>query len=393
MRRLFAGLLATLMPCATLAQGCNTPGCQYTVFTGHSTPPPRAALPSECQYTGTVPQNGANYSTFAMQGSPLTPVLIKAWTVVTDKYPASNVHASCLAAPLLGERNGSATDSAPNGVTRIATFTAWLGTAPTYATDYAWSGRTMTAATVERSVNLVASAWYNAGFANLVIGLPLITGSDGGNLAAAAAPGNAAAYAAEFSAMAANLIAAGFPNATIRLGWEFNGGWEAWYSGADPTDFIALWQAAVTAMRSVPGAAFKFDWNPSLSAGNPEPSYPGDAYVDFIGGDIYNKNLGTVAGCTTNFCNLQNLPYGLNWQVAFAAAHGKFVSYPEWGVWVGGIGLGDDPDFVSHMTAWIAAHNTAYAAVWNQGAQEMDIPTTQVPNSAAAYKAAYAPGG
>ena len=40
----------------------------------------------------------------------------------------------------------------------------------------------------------------------------------------------------------------GFADATIRLGWEFNGNWFAWAASNDPAAFITYWQRIVTAM-------------------------------------------------------------------------------------------------------------------------------------------------
>jgi hypothetical protein len=44
-------------------------------------------------------------------------------------------------------------------------------------------------------------------------------------------------------------------------------------------------------MRAVPGAQFKFDFNPNCGFGQfpAEKAYPGDEYVDYIGVDVYDQ--------------------------------------------------------------------------------------------------------
>ncbi len=82
--------------------------------------------------------------------------------------------------------------------------------------------------------------------------------------------------------------------------------------------------------------SFRFDWNgdPGWLQGQ-IGAYPGDAYVDIIGIDLYDKGLGVAWNSSTKtwvdptaaFAN--DLP-SLTFQRDFAIAHGKQVSYPEW---------------------------------------------------------------
>jgi hypothetical protein len=57
-----------------------------------------------------------------------------------------------------------------------------------------------------------------------------------------------------------------------------------------------------------------------------------------------------------------NLKNGLRWHAAFAAAHGKQMTFPEWGLAdrADGYGGGDAPYFVEQMYWWIRAHDVAY---------------------------------
>ena len=57
-------------------------------------------------------------------------------------------------------------------------------------------------------------------------------------------------------------------------------------SSTDAANFVAFWRQIVTTMRAVPGAKFKFLWNPnsgSPTTYTPDQAYPGDAYVDYVG--------------------------------------------------------------------------------------------------------------
>nr|WP_275404148.1 glycosyl hydrolase [Pseudonocardia acidicola] len=154
--------------------------------------------------------------------------------------------------------------------------------------------------------------------------------------------------------------------------------------GPDPQAWQSYWQRIVTTMRQVPGAAFRFDFAPSRgedAVAWPQ-CYPGDRYVDIIGMDTYDQDPGTT------FQDYIDQPYGLKFQVEFAAAHGKPVSYPEWGLFR----RGDDPAFIQGMHDWIATHDVVYETVtdycphgvWQCGAQN--------PKSAALYQKLFGPG-
>ncbi len=68
-------------------------------------------------------------------------------------------------------------------------------------------------------------------------------------------------------------------------------------------------------------------WNPLAGVGGWMPSYPGDRYVDLVGNDMYGEGV--------------DFSRSANEQLyAFARAHGKRYSLPEWGVSV------DQPEFV-----------------------------------------------
>ena len=57
-----------------------------------------------------------------------------------------------------------------------------------------------------------------------------------------------------------------------------------------PTSDLAI-QQIVTTIRAVSGANFAFEWNPTLGdtgIGDLANFYPGNAYVNYIGSDVYD---------------------------------------------------------------------------------------------------------
>ncbi len=127
--------------------------------------------------------------------------------------------------------------------------------------------------------------------------------------------GAAGEYNQYFVTLATALVAGGQGNSIVRLNWDFN-----WIGQA--ADFNAYWQQIVTAMGSVRGGNFKFEWNPTDvtdTAVHLESYYPGNDYVDLIGLDVYDDTLGSYPGTSAEFTKLETEPYGLNWLAAFAA--------------------------------------------------------------------------
>ena len=235
-----------------------------------------------------------------------------------------------------------------------------------------------------------------------------------------------------FKTLAKNLIANGFGNSYIRLGWEFNGTVMGWsicnQEGSGLTswakDFIPAFQNIVTSMRSVSGADFKFVWNPLVSSNascagvHLEDFYPGDKYVDVVGLDVYDGlgqatntdsarwtdllngvNAGQWTSVAPSVSGQKFKGYGLNWVAAFAKLHNKPISIPEWGLnepKTNG-GGGDDGYFVSHMASWIKAYATGPAIFWNfgDGNLPLHIPnytTANTPAATAAFKTAFGTG-
>ncbi|HLI61625.1 MAG TPA: glycosyl hydrolase [Solirubrobacteraceae bacterium] len=208
--------------------------------------------------------------------------------------------------------------------------------------------------------------------------------------------GASGAYTQYATTLAENLVSAGLGNAIIRLAPEANGTWFADSLGSTPAQWALwdrFWDVTVEAMRSVPGAHFEFDWCVSAMYRNLPLAqiYPGSQDVDIIGVDVYDDgNIGTTG--TARWSTLMNAGDGLGQIVSFAAAQGKPISIPEWGVnTVAGGGFGDDPTFVQGIASLVASHPTAYQSYFYKYGQQTQLaPGTQ---SLAAYQAAFGANG
>jgi hypothetical protein len=129
-------------------------------------------------------------------------------------------------------------------------------------------------------------------------------------------------------------------------------------------------------MRSVPGQHFKFLWTIYMSYSSVAESWPGSAYVDYIGSDIFDWYGGinnayptTTSGVLDHQWKWQQIltwePGGLNWMADFSLATGKPIIIPEWGLDFHADGGQDDPLFITNMMAWMKAHN-AIGLYWDQ---------------------------
>jgi hypothetical protein len=200
-------------------------------------------------------------------------------------------------------------------------------------------------------------------------------------------------------ALARNLVAAGAGNSVIRLGKEFNGSWENDYVGS-PTDatyaseltnWIGCYRNEVTAMRSVPGAHFLFDWNPNtcITSIPLSESYPGDAYVDIIGADFYDADCTTDRSSDDEGWNRlytldSSIENSMSGMVAFARVHGKPLSIPEWG-----LEGKDDTSYMNGVIGIVRDNDVAYQSYFDCNCDNITPLGSQVPASTAAYRQAF----
>src|SRR5690242_11990477 len=121
-------------------------------------------------------------------------------------------------------------------------------------------------------------------------------------------------------------------------------------------------------------------WNPQgfgapdVPGNSPQEYYPGDAYVDVVGDDLYD-----IRG------------HGATWTVAealYKAHPSKPYAFPEWGVW----GF-DDPSFVRAMAAFVKQHPRVEFISYFSGNAGSVWDLASKPASRAAYRALIVPLG
>jgi len=245
----------------------------------------------------------------------------------------------------------------------VGSFGQWLGRDVDYASDF--SSRTSWDEIANPTSML--QAWQGSGY-RLVLGTAMLPTEDA---SATMAKGATGAYDGYFKTLAQNLVTYGQGDAIIRLGWEFNLGPSRWHPDTK-AHFISYWQHIVKAMRSVPGTEnLQFDWNPNIGGETYDARnyYPGNAYVDYIGVDIYDISWAAGAYPYPADCDAAcvqktreaawddklNGTFGLNFYATFARSEGKPLSMPEWGLWErpDGHGGGDNPYFIQQMYKFI----------------------------------------
>jgi beta-mannanase len=162
-------------------------------------------------------------------------------------------------------------------------------------------------------------------------------------------------YDDHFRTLAQRLVQLGAADTEIVLGWEMNGITYTHRCAPAPWSWKRYWTRIVTAMRSVPGQHFRFDFTPNRGhdAIPWTDCYPGDRYVDVIGMDAYDAPRGLP------FAEQLTEPYGLLAQADFARAHHKPIAYPEWGLFDNG----DNPTYMRGMLTWMASQHPLYQTI------------------------------
>ncbi|MFG2993422.1 glycoside hydrolase family 26 protein [Streptomyces sp. NPDC048257] len=246
------------------------------------------------------------------------------------------------------------------GVARIPHLSRWLGgkeirVAHTYLPGDQWAG-------IEGRVSFLAdwAEWRRDEDDRMfVLNVPMQERNENripdyqvAQLIRAGAEGQ---YDLHFRRLAERLVSLGVPDTVIVLGWEMNGTTYTHRCAPDPKNWKLYWRRIVKAMRSVPGQKFTFDFTPNrgTDAIGWTKCYPGDDVVDIIGMDSYDQAPGQT------FDDQITQPYGLQRQVDFAKAHGKSISYPEWGLFR----RGDNPEYMRRMLKWIEQHRPLYHTI------------------------------
>ncbi|MFI6537813.1 glycosyl hydrolase [Nonomuraea sp. NPDC050547] len=243
-----------------------------------------------------------------------------------------------------------------NGAARLPGFERWLGREVTVGRTYI-PGETWAAF---HGPDFILKPWTQWRAAQpgriLAINVPMVAPNEGKLSDAAVSvllnAGASGAFDLTFKKLADRLVDEGAEDSIIVLGWEMNGTTYSSRCAPDPTAWKAYWRRIVTSMRSVTGQRFRFDFtaNRGRDAIPWTECYPGDDVVDIIGMDNYDQPP------SDGFQSYVSQPYGLRHHAEFAAAHGKPMSFPEWGLFR----YGDRPTYVRQMLDWIGRHNVAY---------------------------------
>ena len=153
------------------------------------------------------------------------------------------------------------------------------------------------------------------------------------------------AYDDDYRTVAKTLIAAGYSDAVLRLGHEFDGTWVQWSARDNEQGYIAAFRH-VRDVFEQESSKFRYEWT-GMNAPwrfHARGAYPGDAYIDIIGLDIYYRSQGEIPDKVWN-----RYEATLTAHRDFAIERGKPVSYPEWGR-----GYDDTDRFVDLMHGWFS---------------------------------------
>jgi Glycosyl hydrolase family 26 len=289
----------------------------------------------------------------------------------------------------------------PADPTAVKTFATITNTKVSIASDFlpsreGWGGMDGD----NGDIQWLTNAWNQSGYV-LSLAIPIIPSNSQGQPLGNLVAGAAGTYNGYFKKLSQRLVAGGEGTAYLRLGWEFDGNWFPWQarSAAAEASFAAYFRQIVTAMRSVPGAAFRFVWNPDAAAFvqhdySVSAAYPGNAYVNVIGLDIYDWNWGQPE--TTQSAWKHTFLPQLTAAEGFAQSLRKPLSFDEWAVVIPSHhGFGDDPYFINHMINWMnsPSNDVAYESYFNGdttasgGSPDLDLKGGNFPQSLSAFEA------
>jgi hypothetical protein len=201
------------------------------------------------------------------------------------------------------------------------------------------------------------------------------------------------AYDHHYRTYGLELVRLGRAASVVRLGWEANGDWYSWSIGSDVANYRACFRRQVAAIRST-NPQVRIDWNMNKDSHmdvSVAEAYPGDDVVDIVGVDFYDMSPAypdRLRWYLDYRRTQRGGPRGLGAWLAFAKAHGKPLSVPEWGTAPSDMGGGDHAAYVHAMHDFFRDHaaDIAYETYFNIGPGFQLWPSTVHPRSAAAYR-------
>jgi hypothetical protein len=307
---------------------------------------------------------------------------------------------SVVLAVLLGLSPATATEPllgvyGENSLQRVLDFEAWLGREVDLilcTVDYQkWENY--------RYADWLSKTVYGArGNRRLVYDVPIIIQG------ATYAEAKTGAYDDHWQCLAKSLLSnnQGEYEIVIRPSHEMNGDWFVWGVGGSRQtqipDFIASWQRFHRVFRGVVGGQrFRFSFSTTEGASDPRAMWPGDAFVDLVGHDLYwkPKAMGGEGWETQDPKEAWELrvsqhgynPWNLAGMLTFAKAHGKPFQVDEWGVWGP-----DAAPFVERMAAFLRANGVRAHTYWNSNAAypgELPSRDAEWPATVEAFRQAF----
>lgn len=275
---------------------------------------------------------------------------------------------------------------------RADEFGAWRGTPVDAATTYPAT------ATWE---SISDSTWHISTFDGfegvLVYGLPMLPSDGTGSFETIAAGEHDAVY----RKVAQDLVDHGRGRSIVRVGFEANGDWFPWNTRAkDAESFKAAYRHIAGVLKAVaPELVLDFDVACGTKMRGQKDRmdtltklYPGDDVVDLIGCDTYDwYNTTTTNEASWARTKKPKAAVGIQDVADFARAHGKGLTFPEWGLAdpkAGG--AGDNPYFIAKMRSFFEANSDILVLESYFNEPEGDIANSifspeQAPRSAAEY--------
>ncbi|GAA1428225.1 hypothetical protein GCM10009616_07330 [Microlunatus lacustris] len=235
-----------------------------------------------------------------------------------------------------------------------------------------WRGTPVDAATVYPETqtwqSIHDSRWHIETFTGfqgvLAYGLPMLPDEKGSDDFASVVAGD---HDWVYEQVARDLVDSGRGNSIVRIGWEANGDWFPWNATASTAGaYVAAYRHVVGVLRGIaPDLVIDFDLGCGTALRGQQDRmdaltllYPGDDAVDLVGCDFYDwHNTRSTDEASWQATIRPADSVGIADVADFARAHGKGLTYPEWGLAsTQQDGVGDNPFFVEKVRDFFEAN-------------------------------------